>query len=284
VTSVDDVAATLNYLAPWSARNRLYVAPGDHLSTTEYDPRPVRVASGRGREAEFTLDRSGFALVTHGSAVTDFADASRLNGLYTHEAATLVRDLTGADEVVSLGWMLRRAAPDRSGALPALPPAPDVHVDLHTSAIARGYAQVHARSALPAPGTYRRAVYTSLWRTFSPPPQDWPLALCDYRSTDDAEGSANLLFRVAALPAPDQIPDVVDEADAESAASVFTYSPAHRWWYFPGMHAGEVLIFKLHDTDRSLAWRAPHTSFRDAAATGAHPRESIELRTVGFFY
>jgi hypothetical protein len=283
---VEHVAATLNYLAPWSARNRLYVAPGDHLSTTQYDPRTVRVASARGREAEFTLDRTGFELVRHRSAVTDFADAAELDGAYTAESRALVRELTGADEVVSLGWMLRRAARDGDGpnALPALPPAPDVHVDLHTSAIARGYAQVHARSALPAAQAYRRAVYTSLWRTFSPPPQDWPLALCDYRSTDDGEGSPNLLFRVAELPAPERIPDDVDEADAESAASVFVYSPAHRWWYFPGMDEGEALIFKLHDTDRLVAWRAPHTSFHDAGATGAYPRESIELRTVGFFY
>jgi len=77
---------------------------------------------------------------------------------------------------------------------------------------------------------------------------------------------------------------VVDEEDAESAASVFGYSPAHRWWYFPDMHAGEALIFKLYDTDHSVAWRAPHTVFRDAAALEAHPRESVELRTVAFFY
>lgn len=94
-----------------------------------------------------------------------------------------------------------------------------MHVDLHSSRVARGYARVHARSALPRrPG--RPAVYTSLWRTFSPPPQDWPLALCDYRSTDDAEGSPNLLFRVRELPAPHEVPEVVDDADAESAASV----------------------------------------------------------------
>jgi hypothetical protein len=120
---VDHVSATLNYLAPWSARNRLYVAPGDHLTTTEYDPRAVAIADGRGRRDEFTLDRTGFALVDHRSP---------------------------------------------------LPPAPDVHVDLHTSAIAYGYARVHAKSALTG-REYRRAVYTSLWRTFSPPPQDWPL-------------------------------------------------------------------------------------------------------------
>jgi hypothetical protein len=148
--------------------------------------------------------------------------------------------------------------------------------------IAHRYARVHARSALPAPGTYRRAVWTSLWRAFSPPPQDWPLAVCDYRSTDDAEdGPPNLLFRVPALPDP-AAPDAPD-TDAESAASLFFYNPAHRWWYFPGMDAGEALLIKLHDTDHSVAWRAPHTSFRDVSANGARPRESVELRTVAYF-
>ena len=98
-------------------------------------------------------------------------------------------------------------------------------------------------------------MYTSLWRTFSPPPQDWPLALCDYRSVSDAEGVPNFLFRVPALPAPEEIqgplPDshgaaalgtaALDEAGAESAASVFAYRPGHRWWYFPAMQAAQHL-------------------------------------------
>jgi len=275
---MDGVRATLNYLAPGSARNRLYVAPGDHLSTTQYAPRTVHISNGRACREEFTLDGTGFALIDHRSAVAGLADAAELDGMYTSESANLVRQLTGADQVVSLGWMLRRSALERYG---ALPPAPDVHVDLHTSAIARRYSQVHARSPLPPEGAYRRAVYTSLWRAFSPPPQDWPLALCDYRSVDDGEGTPNLLFRVRELPAPGDVPD---DAEAESAASVFGYRPGHRWWYFPGMHAGEALIIKLHDTDRSVAWRAPHTSFHDAEAAGAHPRESIEMRTVAYFF
>jgi hypothetical protein len=49
------------------------------------------------------------------------------------------------------------------------------------------------------------------------------------------------------------------------------------------MHAGEALLIKLHDTDHSVAWRAPHTSFRDGSADGTHPRESVELRTVAYF-
>jgi hypothetical protein len=38
---------------------------------------------------------------------------------------------------------------------------------------------------------YRRALITSLWRVFSPPPQDWPLAICDYTSVGPEEGLDN---------------------------------------------------------------------------------------------
>jgi hypothetical protein len=276
---MDGVWGTVNYLAGGSTRNRLYVAPGEQRATARYEPHQVFVADGRGFRDDLALDVAGFTLVDHRSAVPRLDNPAVLDGAYTGEALNLVRRLTGADYVVSLGWMTRRTTADRRG---ALPPAPDVHVDLHTAEIAHRYARVHARSELPGPGTYRRAVWTSLWRAFSPPPQDWPLAVCDYRSTDDAEdGTPNLLFRVPALPALDA-PEAPDH-EAESAASLFRYNPDHRWWYFPGMHAGEALLIKLHDTDHSVAWRAPHTSFRDDAADGANPRESVELRTVAYF-
>jgi hypothetical protein len=274
----EGVWATVNYVAPDSVRNRLYVAPGDQLATARYEPHDVLVRDGRPRRDEFTLDRAGFTLLDHRTEVKSLTDPAVLDGGYTGESRALVQALTGADHVVSLGWMLRRTTEDRRG---ALPPAPDVHVDLHTTAIAHRYARVHAQAELPKPGTYRRAVWTSLWRAFSPPPQDWPLAVCDYRSTDDADGTPNLLFRVPKLPEPGE-PDAPDD-EAESAASLFPYRDTHRWWYFPGMDTTEALLIKLHDTDHSVAWRAPHTSFRDTMAAGARPRESIELRTVAFF-
>jgi hypothetical protein len=276
---MNGVWGTVNYLAPGSTRNRLYVAPGEQRATARYEPRQVFVGDGRACRDDLTFDAAGFTLADHQTSVPCLDNPAVLDGAYTGEALNLVRALTGADYVVSLGWMMRRTTADRRG---ALPPAPDVHVDLHTTEIAHRYARVHARSPLPAPGTYRRAVWTSLWRAFSPPPQDWPLAVCDYRSTDDAEdGTPNLLFRVPVLPALDA-EDAPDD-EAESAASLFFYNAAHRWWYFPGMHAGEALLIKLHDTDHSVAWRAPHTSFHDDAADGAHPRASVELRTVAYF-
>jgi hypothetical protein len=72
--------------------------------------------------------------------------------------------------------------------------------------------------------------------------------------------------------------------DSEPAGSVFSYRPGHRWWYFPDMRVDEALVFKLHDTDHDVAWRVPHAAFHDEQAAGAHPRESIELRTIAFFY
>jgi hypothetical protein len=173
---MDGVWGTVNYLAAGSTRNRLYVAPGEQRATARYEPRQVFVGDGRACQDDLTLDAAGFTLVGHQTSVPRLDDPAALDGAYTGEGRNLVRTLTGADRVVSLGWIMRRTTPDRRG---ALPPAPDVHVDLHTTEIAHRYARVHARSALPAPGTYRRAVWTSLWRAFSPPPQDWPLAVCE---------------------------------------------------------------------------------------------------------
>ena len=53
---------------------------------------------------------------------------------------------------------------------------------------------------------------------------------------------------------------------------------------FPDLTADEALLFKLHDSDHSVAWRCPHTAFETPYAAAANPRESVELRTIAFFY
>jgi hypothetical protein len=272
---MDGVTATLNYLRPGSRRNRLYVAPGGHLTTTLYAPTAVTIANGRPHVADFGLDRSGFTLLRHRSAVTDLGDPAQLDTVYTAEALDLVQQATGADEVVPIGWVIRRANRPLDG---AQPPASDVHVDMHP-----GRAHGRMSAASPRGEPYRRAVMTSLWRAFSPPPQDWPLALLDYRSVDDSEGEPNLLLFVDRLPDPDSVPDIADP-DSMPAGSIFAHRPGHRWWFFPDLTADEALLFKLHDSDHSVAWRAPHTAFEAPYAAQANPRESVEFRTIAFFY
>jgi hypothetical protein len=272
---MDSVQATLNYLRPGSERNRLYVAAGGHLTTTEYAPTEVTIANGRPHTADFGLDRSGFTLLKHTSAVRDFDDKDQLDGRYTQEACDLVKDTVGADEIVSVGWVIRRANRALDG---AQPPASDVHVDMHP-----GRADTRFAVASPRKQQHKRAVMTSLWRAFSPPPQDWPLALLDFRSVADSEGEPNLLLFVDELPDPANVPDIADP-DAMPAGSIFAPREHHRWWFFPDLTVGEALLFKLHDTDHSVAWRCPHTAFEAPYAADAVPRESVEFRTIAFFY
>ena len=110
---MDGVTATLNYLRPGSARNRLYVAPGGHLTTTEYAPTEVTIGNGRPHVADFGLDRSGFTLLNHRSAVTDLGDPAQLDTAYTAEALDLVQAGDGR----------RRGGADRLGDPPGEPAA-----------------------------------------------------------------------------------------------------------------------------------------------------------------
>src|SRR4051812_27394172 len=84
---------------PPRPRSRLYVAPGGHMTTTRYAPATVQVHDARPHVTDFGLDRSGFTLLRHASAVSDFRDPAQLDGVYGAEVAELVKQATGADDV-----------------------------------------------------------------------------------------------------------------------------------------------------------------------------------------
>ena len=124
---------------------------------------------------------------------------------------------------------------------------------------------------------------SSYWRTFSPPPQDVPLAICDGRTSFAGEEKSNTLFIVDEFPEGEALTAPVEGEEAMIAASIFSYSPAMRWWYFSNMQADDVLLFKFHDSDHSRTWRCPHTAFHDPSFADAQIRESIEVRSVAFW-
>jgi hypothetical protein len=49
------------------------------------------------------------------------------------------------------------------------------------------------------------------------------------------------------------------------------------------MTRDEIILLKFHDSDRSVAWRTPHTAFWDTSFPDRKERSSIELRSVAFF-
>jgi hypothetical protein len=276
---VSGVEAELNYLATSSILNRRYVAPGAELNTGQYEPHRVFIRNARAAEEEFSLDRQGFVLAQHHSGIADFKDQAEVETRYPAEVEQVVRRLTGADCVVPLGWVLRTSGATTAA---AQPPASDVHVDM-THARAQRLARDLFASAASAESGFRRFIASSLWRTFSAPPQDWPLAVCDARSVADREGVPNTMVRVPVLPAPDAIAAILPDEERLPAASVFHFNPRHRWWYFPHMTRDEIILLKLHDSDHARAWRVPHTAFRDPTCPHTTPRESIEFRTVAYF-
>ena len=273
------VTAEINYLAHDSLINRRYVAPGAEFNTGRYEPHRVRIRSGRALQSEFSLDRHGFELARHTSAVKNFRDRAVVEALYRIEVMDVIRELTGADFVVPLGWVLRTSAQTDST---VQPPASDVHVDMSHDRAHRLAKSLYDK-AEPAGRGYSRFIATSLWRPFSAPPQDWPLAVCDGASVAPSEGVPNIMVVVDCLPDRDAIPERIENEESLPAASVFHFSANHRWWYFPDMTRDEVIVLKFHDSDHSKAWRVPHTAFHDESHPDAGPRESIEFRTVAFF-
>ncbi len=155
-------------------------------------------------------------------------------------------------------------------------------MDLTPDRADRWAKMAYERTFPDGPG-YSRYIASSLWRTFSEPPQDWPLAVCDGASVGDDEGTPNTMFVLDELPSEAAMLGEMPNEEAALAASVFRYNPNHRWWRFSNMTRDEVVLIKLHDSDHSRVWRAPHTAFHDASVADARVRESIEVRSIAYF-
>ncbi len=289
--SVRTVQAQLNYLLPGPDINRRFVSAGVEVNTGNYGPYEVTIRDGRAIRDHFTLDRQGWVLADHPSAVTDFYDREEVDRLYYEEAAAAVKAETGASFVAVTGWMvrnsgdIRRYHEKREGPYThnagVQPPAGEVHIDTEPSRADAMAQAIYQRYRPDGPG-FRRFIYGSFWRAFSPGPQDCPLALCDNRSVPDTDGTPNVLHVVDSIPQGEAMFAPMDE-DKRPAAAIFRHNPDFRWWYFSNMRRDEALFFKFHDSDHSVAWRVPHTAFWDTSFPDRKVRESIEARIVAFY-
>jgi hypothetical protein len=277
-TDVQTVEGELNYLAPESKVLRRFTAPGRSVNTGSYRPYVMPIHNGRPVADRFSLDGNGFALIDHPTAVTDFTDREEVERVYVPEVAEFVKAYTGATRVATLGWLLRRSAAQSENA--SQPQAANVHSDFSVVG-ARERAAAAYQSHFPGGPGFRRALITSLWRAFSPPPQDWPLAICDHRSAGADEGLDNRMYLVEEIP--DDLYAEMPATAPGASGSEFLHRPGHRWWYFPDLTRDEMLLLKLNDSDHSVAWRVPHSAFHDKTAEATVPRHSIEFRTIAFF-
>lgn len=286
------VRATMRYVDPGDFVTRRYVSQGQEINTGTYSDHEIVVRDGMPIRDHFELDVHGFMIANSPSEVADFHDKEMVNRLYEKEVERDVMRFTGADKCVARGWMIRTSADlserakqkakgyQHTGGIQ--PPAGEAHVDLNTATAQRMAQHTYEKHFPGGPG-YTRFLISSYWRTFSPAPQDVPLALCDGRTSFGGEEKSNTLFIVDEFPEGDALTAPVQGEEEMMAASIFSHNPAHRWWYFQGMTAEDILLFKFHDSDHDRTWRCPHSAFVDSSAEDPHIRESIECRSVAFW-
>jgi hypothetical protein len=228
----------------------------------------VTIHDGRALAEGFDLDRQGFTLVRHDTAVGDFYDDAEIAALYEAEVEALVKKVTGAKRVVVFDHTRRSDSGALREAKGIREPAGNVHNDY----TARSAPQ-RVRDLLPAREAEalleRRFTIVNVWRPIVGPVQSAPLALCDARSVAPEDLVA------AERRAKDRIGEIQQAV----------FNPAHRWYYFPNMARHEALLIKVYDSARDGRARFTlHTAFDDPTSPpDAKPRESIESRTFAFF-
>lgn len=222
------------------------------------------------RAAATHIDREGFQIVPHRSAVADFADREAVASVHMREIEELVQAQTGADfvHVGSPGLLRFSEKSGRAGSLDNSMPARFAHIDISDSTALR-FGQQGAKDR-----PYTRCAHYNVWRAISAPPQDVPLGFCDARTLSPED----LIVAEAIFDAPGK-----PEWSFESL--VVAHNPAHRWMYFPNMTRDEAVLFKTHDSDPVRAHHVSHVAFDlpDCPAD-APPRVSIEMRATAYWW
>jgi hypothetical protein len=275
------VRSQVNYIRnpPVAGADKLeFVSEAEEDSTMQTRPgRPVWIEDARLLSS--SLDREGFRLLSHHSAIADFEGIELdpvANAKYMEELSALLSEEVGASQVLMLGGAKQRfseSATDKLAPLVNAKPARYPHGD-NTDASSMELIKmfVETIAGLDMSKFSRYALY-NLWRCVSPPPQDSPLAVCDAQSiaqTDEVPVTAVTM--------------VHGIGEVRHDTTSYLYNPDHRWYYYPDMTRDELIIFKTHDTDKGRAKRVAHTAFDDPSCpAGASPRASVEARILALF-
>ena len=224
-----------------------------------------------GRNEELSLERNGFELVEHRTAVRSFFDADELKAVYYREVETLIQARSGAARVVVFDHTLRSGSDEEREARQIREPVLSAHNDYTEWS---GPQRVREIMGDEAEGLLaRRFAIIQVWRaaynSAAEPIAANPLALADARSVAPED----------LLVAERRYPHRVGQTYR------LKYSARHRWFYFPRMRRDEALVFMVYDSEMDGRARfTPHTSFDDPATpSGAPPRQSIEARALAFF-
>ena len=263
------VRAKIGYSARTERRPHFYA----NAHEKDYVPlAPAEVAIADARGLDCTLEREGFTLVAHKSAVADLTDLAEVARVHRDEIADLLVQLTGCDHVAMTPFGILRfseklgenAAHDNSH------PARFVHVDMAKEAAAAARAK-----GAPKGRTIARSAQYNVWRALSGAPQDVPLGLCAYPSIAPGD-----------LIDCDAIFDPLDGSPEWGFPNyLLAENPEHRWYYYSNMTPEEAIVFTTSESDPARAQLMPHGAFDNpAAGPDAPARVSLEMRGTCYWF
>ena len=267
------VSAKVKYMAATGEKRLVYIPSEAGKDNSKwagrYEDHEVPIADGRGHPEEFDIDRQGFALIPHVSAVADFYDDAQVHDVYEREVSALLADLTGAKRVHIFDHTRRADSKGMREEKVVREPAGVIHNDYTAASAAKRVRDLFPEDEA-ADLLLRRFAIINVWRSSNGQPiETAPMALCDARSVSEDD-----LITVE-RHAKDRVGEVQQ----------VVHSDRHRWFYFPHMQPDEALLIKTYDSaDDGRARFSVHTAFEDPTAPpDAAPRESIETRAFVFF-
>jgi hypothetical protein len=235
--------------------------------TGSQDMRPMPIRNGREYAQEFSVERSGFVLVEHKTAMKNFFDAEELKRVYYPEVIDLIKRETGAQRVVMFDHTLRSGNEGEREEKLLREPVLSAHNDYTEWSGPNRVRELMGDEAEEL--LKRRFAIVQVWRAINQPIESNPLAMADARSIalDD--------LMIAERRYPTRVGQTYR----------LKYNPRHQWYYFPRMRRDEALVFTVYDSEKDGRARfTAHTSFDDPTTPpGAAPRQSIEARALAFF-
>ena len=270
VADLKSVVAPLNFLVPMAEKPVAYnymPPPGVPLRTGKREEHRVTVRDARPLIGELSLDKEGFVLLRHRSAVKNFYDEDEIKSVYYPECERVMKEATGAARVIAFDHIVRNAAMAAIEGSCIKLPAKRVHNDYTAWSSPKRVRDLMGDEAEEL--LKHRFAIINLWRPITGPVLESPLTLCDAQSLAEEDLVASDL----------RYPDRVGETYA------ILYNPNQRYYYFPKMQPDEPVLIRCFDSaQRGAARFSAHTGFDDPTSpAGAPPRESLEVRMLVFY-
>jgi hypothetical protein len=270
VADLKSVVAPLNFLVPMAEKPVAYnyePPMGLPVRTGKSEEHWVSIRDARPLIDQLSLDKEGFVLLRHQSAVKNFYDEDEIKSVYYPECERVMKEATGAARVVAFDHIVRNAAMAALEGSCIKIPAKRVHNDYTAWSSPKRVRDLMGDEAEEL--LKHRFAIINLWRPIRGPVLESPLTLCDAESLEEDNLVASDL----------KYPDRTGETYA------ITYNPNQRYYYFPKMQPDEPVLIRCFDSALAGAARfSAHTGFDDPTSpSDAPPRESLEVRMLVFY-